>query len=77
MLGLLRNSPYKQIWFGKLENWVDMVFLVEVNNKSGTNLNQLSIKNTTPNVGTAWPEFLLRSKALIFFEILFRIPYVF
>jgi hypothetical protein len=36
-------------------------------------LNQLSIKNTTPNVGTAWPEFLLRSKALIFFEILFRI----
>jgi len=20
MLGLLRNSPYKQIWFGKLEN---------------------------------------------------------
>ena len=34
-------------------------------------MNQLSIKNTTPNVGTAWPEFLLRSKALIFFEILF------
>jgi hypothetical protein len=21
MLGLLRNSPYKQIWFGKLENY--------------------------------------------------------
>jgi hypothetical protein len=25
MLGLLRNSPYKQIWFGKLENWVDIL----------------------------------------------------
>jgi len=34
-------------------------------------LNQLSIKNTTPNVVTAGPEFLLQSKALIFFEILF------
>ena len=57
-----RNSPYKQIWFRKLENLVNMVFLVEVNNKYGTNLNELCIKNTTP---TAGPEFLLRSKVCV------------
>jgi hypothetical protein len=28
-----------------------MVFLVEVNNRYGTNLNELCIKNTTPHVG--------------------------
>jgi hypothetical protein len=66
-----RNSPYKQIWFGKLENLVDMVFVVEVNNRYGTGLNELCIKNTTPHVGTAGPEFLLRSKVQNIFEILF------
>jgi len=60
---LFCNSPYKQIWFRKLENLVNMVFLVEVNNRYGTNLNELCIKNATPHVGTAGPEFLLRSKA--------------
>jgi hypothetical protein len=66
-----RISPYKQIWFRKLENLVNMVFLVEVNNRYGTNLNELCIKNTTPPRGDAGPEFLLRSKALNIFEFLF------
>ena len=36
-----RNSPYKQIWFRELENLVNMAFLVEVNNRYDTNLNEL------------------------------------
>jgi hypothetical protein len=46
-----RTSPYYQIWFRKLENLVNMLFLVEVNTKYRTNLNELCMKNTTP-VGT-------------------------
>ena len=59
---------------GKLENLVDMVFLVEVNNRYsryGTHLNELCMKNTNSHVGTAEPEFLLRSKARNIFEFLF------
>jgi hypothetical protein len=51
------NSPYKQIWFRRLENLVNIVFLVEVNNRYGTNLNELCIKNTTPHVGTLGQNF--------------------
>jgi hypothetical protein len=51
------HCPYKQIWFRKLENLVNMVFLVEVNNKYRTNLNKLCIKNTTPHVGTLGQNF--------------------
>ena len=35
----------------KLENLVNMLFLVEVNTKYRTNLNELCMKNTTPHVG--------------------------
>lgn len=66
-----RNSPYKHFWFGKLENLVNVVFPGKVNDRYGTNLNELCIKNTTPHVGTAGPEFLLRSKVFPGSEILF------
>ena len=60
---LFCNSPYKQIWFRKLENLVNMVFLVEVNNKYRTNLNELCIKNTTPHVGTLGQNFSSQVKS--------------
>ena len=58
-----RTSPYWQIWFRKLENLVNMLFLVEVNTKHRTNLNKLCMKNTTPHVGTMGQNFSSQVKS--------------
>ena len=66
-----RNSPYKHFWFGKLENLVNVVLFGKVNDRYGTNVNELCMKNTTPVVGTAGQEFLNRSKVQTSNDFLF------